>query len=81
MLVFFLFLMSWGKVWLSPLGMSATVRPVEGTRLMDDDAWEAVGAMIDKETEVLSHCHFVHHKSHMTWPGLEPEQPRWEANK
>jgi hypothetical protein len=33
--------------------------------------WELAG-----KTEVLgenlSYCHFVHHKSHMTWPGLEP---------
>jgi hypothetical protein len=32
--------------------------------------WELAG-----ETEVLEiifpQCHFVHHKSHMTWPGLE----------
>jgi hypothetical protein len=27
----------------------------------------------------LSPCHFVHHKSHMDWPGIEPGPPRWEA--
>jgi hypothetical protein len=34
------------------------------------------------ETEVLggnlSQCHFVHHKSHNTWPGLVPGRPRWK---
>jgi hypothetical protein len=27
----------------------------------------------------LSQCHFIHHKSHMDWPGIEPRPPRWEA--
>jgi hypothetical protein len=26
--------------------------------------------------EILPQSHFAHHKSHMTWPGLEPRPPR-----
>jgi hypothetical protein len=40
--------------------------------------WELAG-----ETEVLGEdlpqCRFVHHKTDMTWPGLELESPQWEA--
>jgi hypothetical protein len=30
--------------------------------------------------KTLSQCHFVHHKSHMDWPGTEPGPPQWEAS-
>jgi hypothetical protein len=40
--------------------------------------WELAG-----ETEVLgenlSQCHFVNHKSHLTWPEMKPRPPLWEA--
>jgi hypothetical protein len=28
----------------------------------------------------LSHWHFVHHKSHMNWNGIEPGHPGWKAS-
>jgi hypothetical protein len=49
--------------------------------MIDDDECGAVGGIrAGAETEILgenqSQLHFVHHKPHMTSPGLEPGPPR-----
>jgi hypothetical protein len=40
--------------------------------------WELAGEA-EELGENLIQCHFVHHKSHMTWPGLELGPAWWEA--
>jgi hypothetical protein len=70
-IIFFIFLMGrdWAHLVLRPL-FGLLYQP----QMIDDGDCGAVGGMrIGRETEVLGEnlpqCRFVHHKSHMTWPG------------
>jgi hypothetical protein len=53
--------------------------------VIDDGDYGAIGGMkIGMEIEVLGENlpqrHFVHSKSYMTRPGLQPVMRRWEAS-
>jgi hypothetical protein len=72
-------------VRLSPLGTAATTGLLYQPQMIDDGHCGAMGGIkIGRETEVLGEKvprrHFVHHKFHITRPGLEPGLPRWEAS-
>jgi hypothetical protein len=39
--------------------------------------WNWQGEKPKNSGKNLSQCHFVHQKSHVDWPGIEPGPPRW----
>jgi hypothetical protein len=48
--------------------------------LVMEHRWNEIDRVKPKNSgKNLSQCHFVHHKSHVDWPGIEPGPPRWEA--
>jgi hypothetical protein len=68
-------------VRLSPLGTAATIGLLYQPQMIVE---QLVEWRLAEETEVLGENlperNFIHHKSHMTRPGLEPGPPLWEAS-
>jgi hypothetical protein len=78
--IFFLNLPSGG--W-SPKWVHSARRPLTGLLYLPRVIvrMENLVEWMTGETEVLlPRRHFVHHKSHLTRPGIEPGPPRWEAS-
>jgi hypothetical protein len=73
-------------VRLSPLGTEATTGLLYQPQMIDDGDCGAIGGMkIGRGNRSTGRNppqrHFVHHKSHMTRPGIEPGPPRNTALK
>jgi hypothetical protein len=67
---------------LGPLGRSAIYWPIVPALVIVtmENLVEWMGGETEVLGENLPRRHFVHHKSHLTRPGIEPGSPRWEAS-
>jgi hypothetical protein len=73
-------MLGWGESG-SPLGMSATVwRIARALNVGSNRCNENWQGKPKYSEETFPKCHFVHHKSHMNWPGLEPKAQLWKSS-
>jgi hypothetical protein len=83
LLLFFFNLHSSGR---SPNWVHSARRPLTGLLYLSrvivtmENLIEWIAGETEVLGEILPRRHFVHHKSHLTRPGIEPGPPRWEAS-
>jgi hypothetical protein len=68
------------RLRLSPLGTAATTGQPQ--MINDGDCGVIGGMEVGRRSRSTRRkpatMSFIHHKFHMTWPGLEPRPPRWK---
>jgi hypothetical protein len=71
----------WAGVVPNPLLPRPLNDPMYQSRMMKsvEQSVECFAGETAVPWENLPQCRSVHRRSHMTWPGLEPGPPRWEA--
>jgi hypothetical protein len=74
----------WGWCWDSAFGTSATNWPYCNSPGWWMSAKHLVGWVMQLKPkfseQTCPHCCFAYYKSHMTWRGIKPGLPRWEAS-
>jgi hypothetical protein len=56
-----------------------TVSALDDRWWLESNYWnESVAGETQVLGENLTQCRSVHHRSHMTWPGIELGQPKWD---
>jgi hypothetical protein len=71
----------WGRVEPGLLLLRQFLPPQPRMMMSVEQSAECLAEETGVHGESLLQFLFVHHKSHMTWSGLEPGLPWWEANE
>jgi hypothetical protein len=79
----FLSFLGWSETestWYVGHYLAYSTRPRRWMIMSVEQLVEWLAGEIEVIRENLPQCHFIYHKSHMTWPGLVPGLPRWEPS-